>query len=64
MTNFKPTFGIDPTDDYDKARKDLMQAAISVRKLSAQQQQQLATELFGAANVAALLRLFRQGPMR
>lgn len=64
MTDFRPTFGIDPTNDYDKARKDLMQAAISIRKLSAQQQQQLATELFGATNVAALLRLFRQEPMR
>lgn len=64
MTNFEPTFGIDPTDDYDKAKKDLMQAAISIQKLPAQQQQQLAMELFGAANVVALLKLFNQGLSR
>lgn len=63
MTNFKPTFGIDPTNDYDKAKKDLMQAAFSVRKLPPQQQRQLATELFGATNVVALLKLLNQGPM-
>lgn len=63
MTNFKPAFEIDPIDDYKKAKKDLMQAAISVQKLPVQQQQ-LAMELFGSANVASLLKLFNQGLSR
>lgn len=60
MDNYRVTVGIEPTNDYDKAKQDIMQALASVRKLPPQQQQRLAEELFGAANVAALLTIFNQ----
>ena len=58
MDYFKPTFGIEPINKYAKAKQDLMQAMSSIRELTQQEQQMLATELFGATKVAALLNLF------
>ena len=49
-----------PTDDYKKAKQDLIQAMRSIQKLSPQQQQMLAEELFGAANVMVLSQILRQ----
>ena len=60
MDNYRVTVGIEPTNDYDKAKQDIMQALISIRKLPPQQQQMLAEELVGAANVATLLTIFNQ----
>lgn len=60
MNNYRLTVGIEPTNDYDKAKQDIIQAMISIRKLPPQQQQRLAEELFGAANVAALMTIFNQ----
>ena len=50
MEEYKLTLGMEPTDDYKKAKQDLIQAMRSIQKLSPQQQQMLAEELFGAAN--------------
>lgn len=64
MEEYKITFDIEPTDEYIKARKDFREAMSSIQKLTPQEQQALAKEIFGAANVAALceiVRLFRYG---
>lgn len=60
MDNYRIEVGAEPTNDYDKARQDVLKAMISVRKLPQQQQQALAEELFGAANVAVILNAFYQ----
>lgn len=60
MDNYRVTVGVEPTNDYDKAKQDVMQAMASIHKLSPQQQRMLAEELVGAANVAALMNIFRQ----
>ena len=60
MDNYRITVGIEPINDYDKAKQDLMQALVSIRKLPPQQQRMLAEELVGVANVATLLTIFNQ----
>ena len=45
MEEYKLTLGMEPTDDYKKAKQDLIQAMRSIQKLSPQQQQMLAEEL-------------------
>ena len=60
MDNYQITVGVEPTNEYDKARQDVIKAFDSVRKLPLWQQQKLAEELFGAANVAMLFRLLNQ----
>ena len=60
MDHYRVTIGVKPTNDYDKAKQDVMQAMISIRKLTPQQQRMLAEELVGAANAAALMKIFRQ----
>ena len=47
MNNFQFNLSIYPKDDYEKAKKDFIQAMNSIQKLSPQQREQLATELFG-----------------
>ena len=63
MNKYKPTIKIESTDNYEKAREDLLTALHSFSKLSYIQQECLAKELFGAANVATvlniMLRVFR-----
>ncbi len=60
MDRFEPTIGIEPTNKYDKAKQDLIQAMNSIRELTQQEQQMLFTDLFGAAGIAALLNLFNR----
>ena len=60
MEEYKSTLGMEPTDDYKKAKQDLIQAMRSIQKLSPQQQQMLEEELFGAANVMVLSQILRQ----
>ena len=55
MDYFKPTFGVEPTNKYDKAKLDFIQAINSFQGLSQQEQQALLAELFGVAKVAAIL---------
>ena len=61
MDNYQVTVGVEPTNDYDKAKQDVIKAFDSIHKLSPKQQQMLAQELVGATNVAILLKLFNQG---
>lgn len=60
MDNFNLSFGVEPTDNYNKAKKDLLQAMISVQSLTPLEQRQLATEVFGATKVAMAVEAFRQ----
>lgn len=59
MDNYQIMARAEPTNDYEKTEQDIIQAMISIRKLS-QQQRSLAEELVGAANVAAFLNISRQ----
>lgn len=60
MDCYRVTVGVEPTNDYDKAKQEVIQAMTSVRKLPVHQQQKLAEELVGSANVAVLLNIFNQ----
>lgn len=60
MDNYRMTVGIEPTNDYEKAKQDVMHAMVSVRKLPPQQQRMLAEEMVGTVNVAALMNIFLQ----
>ena len=60
MEEYKLTLEMEPTDDYKKAKQDLIQAMRSIQKLSPQQQQMLAEELFEAAYVMVLSQILRQ----
>ena len=48
MYPIRPTIDFEPTDPYQKAKKDVMTTLISVKSLSEDQQRRLAEELFGA----------------
>ena len=61
MYPIRPTIDFESTDPYQKAKKDVMTALISVKSLPEDQQRRLAEELFGAANVAAVINLTRYG---
>ena len=58
MDRCKLTVGIEPTNKYDKAKQDVIQAINSIQELTQQEQQMLVTELFGAAGISAVLSLF------
>lgn len=60
MGDYKITLGIEPTDEYKKAKQDIIQALTSVQKLSPQQQKDLITELFGTAKVSFAMQIFDQ----
>jgi len=60
MDSYRVTVGVEPTNDYDKAKQEVIQAMTSVHKLPVHQQQKLAEELVGSANVAVLLNIFNQ----
>lgn len=47
MNDYKINLSVEPTNDYDKAKKDIFQAMSSIQKLSPQQREQLARELVG-----------------
>lgn len=57
MYPIRPTIDFEPTDPYQKAKKDVIIALISVKSLPKDQQRRLAEELFGAANVATVINL-------
>ena len=59
MYPIKPTIDFEPADSYQKAKKDVITALFSVKSLPEEQQRRLAEELFGAANVAAVINLAR-----
>ncbi|MBQ7036751.1 MAG: hypothetical protein IJN74_04595 [Clostridia bacterium] len=58
MDKYNLTFGIEPTDKYNKAKQDLIQALKSLQELSPQEQRVLAEEMFGMAQVAVAMDMF------
>ena len=54
MENYKIKATVESTNKYETAKLDLLQAMKSFEELTPQEKQQLATELFGAANVAVV----------
>lgn len=60
MDNYKLTVGIEPLDEYKKAKLDFLQAMESISKLSDSQKQMLLEELYGAANVAIMYGIFKK----
>lgn len=59
MYPIKSTIDFEHTDSYQKAKKDVITALFSVKSLPEEQQRRLAEELFGAANVAAVINMTR-----
>ena len=59
MCPVRPTAGLELTDPYEKAKKDISTALNSIRALSPAQQEMLARELFQTVDVAAALRLMQ-----
>ena len=53
------TVEIQPQDSYAKARNDLLKAIDSINKLTPEEQQRLAAELFGIERFAVLCRMMR-----
>lgn len=60
MNYYKPTLGIEPTDKYEKAKQDILQALNSVQALTPQERQRLAEEMFRDANVTVMLNILHQ----
>lgn len=60
MDEFKPILGIEPTDKYEKARQDLLQALKSYGDLSPTEKESLMKEFFGVANVATVCNMLKQ----
>lgn len=57
MEDIKLTVGIEPTDAYEKAKMDIIQAAESIQLLTHAQRQRLAEEVLGAAGFASFCQL-------
>ena len=60
MDDYKLTVGIEPLDEYKKAKLDFLQAMESISKLSDSQKQMLLEELYGAANVVIMYNIFKK----
>ena len=60
MDKYKLTFGIEPTDKYEKAKQDLIQALRALEELSNEERQVLIEELFGATQVAIAVDMFNK----
>ena len=55
MNKVKAKIDFDPTDKYLKAKKDLIQAMVSINELTPIQQENLVREFVGAEGVAVLI---------
>lgn len=60
MGNYKIALNIEPTNEYEKAKLDLLKAMESIRDLPTYQRQKLAEELFGVQAVATLTNIMQQ----
>ena len=59
MYPVRPTVGIEPTNPYEKARQDLITAYNSFAVLTPLQKETLVKEMFGAANVNAVIQIMQ-----
>lgn len=55
MIDYNVKIDLDPTNKYEKAKKDMLQAMQSISELTPEQKQQLAYGFIGAKGVADLL---------
>lgn len=55
MDDYKIKIDLDPTNRYEKAKKDMLQAMQSISELTPEQKKQLAYEFIGEQGVATLL---------
>lgn len=60
MDKYKLTFGVEPTDKYNKAKQDLIQALTSLQELSTEERHVLTEEVFGVAQVAVAVDIFNK----
>ncbi len=60
MDKYKLTFGIEPSEKYEKAKQDLIQALLSLQELSDEEHKIMAEEIFGAAQVAVAMDIFNK----
>lgn len=60
MDECRITIGIEPTNDYMKAKQDVLQAMESIQKLSPIERQRLAEELLGTTQFMVLSQMFHQ----
>lgn len=58
MENYKLSVGFEPTDKYQKAKQDLLQAINSFRELDDTHKRRLLNDFFGAEKVAFMQELF------
>lgn len=59
MDDIKLTLNLEPTDEYQKAKTDLLQALYSFSKLSDMQKEQLAKEVFGVSQVNFAIKIMQ-----
>lgn len=60
MNNYKLTVGIEPTNKYQKAKLDLLQALKSYGELTPQEKECLLQEFLGITNFAFISNVLRQ----
>lgn len=58
MDNYKVTVGLEPINDYEKAKQDFLKALNSIGKLIPQERQRLLEEFYGAAKVKFIFDFF------
>lgn len=51
MYNIEVNLSLDPVCEYEKAKKNLIQAGVSISKLTEQEQERLIREVFGDEKV-------------
>lgn len=56
MNDYKLTVDIEPTDKYEKAKQDLLQAKKSIEALSPEERKRLVCETFSAETLQTFLR--------
>lgn len=57
MNDYNVKIDLDPTNKYEKAKKNMLQAMQSINELTPEQKKQLAYEFIGAKGVADLLHI-------
>ena len=60
MDKFKLSLEMEPTEKYEKAKQDLLQALKSYGDLSPTEKESLMKEFFGVANFAAVCNMLKQ----
>ena len=60
MEHYKLAIVVDPTNKYEKAKMDLIQALKSYGELTPQEKECLMQEFFGVANIATVCNMLKQ----